>query len=59
MLSFVIVLRCRVGLILTQEIILDLGHKYEGVHLKSGEITSQWVAFPQALAVSELLHQAL
>ena len=29
------------------------------MHLKSGEITSQWLAFPHTLALSELLHIAL
>ena len=42
-----------------KKIIPDLGHEREGVHMKSGEITSRWVAFPHSLAVSELLHQEL
>ena len=58
-LPFVTVLRCIVGLILTQKIIPDLSHGREGVHRKIGEITSRGLAFPHTLARSKLLYQAL
>ena len=59
-LSFVNVLRCKVGFIFThKKIIPDLSHGLEGVHMKIGEITHRWLAFPHALTLSELLHQVL
>ena len=57
-LSFITVLRCRVGLI-HKKIIPDFSHEREGVHLKVREIARRWLAFPHALALSELMHQML
>ena len=42
----------------SQKIVLGLNHRREGVHLKIGNVTRRWLAFPHALALGELMHQA-
>ena len=42
-----------------QKIIPGLSHRREGVHLKIGKVTCRWLAFPYALTLGELLHQAV
>ena len=58
-LSFITILRFKVGLFLTQKIIPNLSHGREGLHLKGGELAGRWITPPLALALSELLHQDL
>ena len=41
-----------------QKIVTGLSHWREGVHLEIGKVTRRWLAFPHALALGELLHQA-
>ena len=41
-----------------QKIVPGLSHRHEGVYLKIGKVTRRWLAFPYALALGELLHQA-
>ena len=41
-----------------QKIVPGLSHRCEGVHLEIGKVTRRWLAFPHALTLGELLHQA-
>ena len=41
-----------------QKVIPSLIHQREGVHLEIGKVFHRWLAFPHALALGELLHQA-
>ena len=41
----------------TQKIIPGLSHRREGVHLEISKVSRRWLAFPHALALSQLLHQ--
>ena len=44
--------------IYAQKIVPGLSQRREGVHLEIGKVSHRWLAFPYALALGELLHQA-